>query len=122
MTVSPAAPRLQIRVRLGGMAFGPGKADLLEQIGASGSISAAARAMRMSYKRAWELVDDMNRMFRAPLVATAAGGARGGGASLTRTGQGVLACYRGLQREAERAARRPLASLQRLSRRTRKSG
>lgn len=113
---------LQLRVRFGSSAaFGPGKADLLEQIGASGSISAAARAMRMSYKRAWELVDDMNRTFRTTLVAATAGGAQGGGATLTPAGRRVLAAYRELQRLAEQAARRPLVHLQRLAR-SRQSG
>ena len=112
----PALPRLQIRVRLGTTpAFGPGKAELLEHIAATGSISAAARKMRMSYKRAWQLVDDMNHCFRTPLVQTAAGGIRGGGASLTATGAQVLACYRTLQDKAAAAAKLQLATLSRLS-------
>jgi molybdate transport system regulatory protein len=97
-------------------AFGPGKAELLERIATTGSISAAGRAMRMSYKRAWQLVDDMNRSFRSPLVTTAAGGARGGGATLTSTGARVLSAYRNLLRSADTAARRDLALLGRLAR------
>jgi molybdate transport system regulatory protein len=62
------------------VAIGPGKADLLDAVGATGSISAAARRMGMSYKRAWLLVDTMNRCFRAPLVAAAKGGQAGGSA------------------------------------------
>lgn len=108
-------PTLQLRVRLSPAAvFGPGKADLLEHIAADGSISAAARHMRMSYKRAWQLVDDMNRAFRAPLVTTSAGGTQGGGAAVTANGKRVLDCYRTLQRNAEVAARRELAVLARL--------
>ena len=96
-------------------AFGPGKADLLEHIAATGSISAAARRMRMSYKRAWQLVDDMNGYFNAPLVTTAAGGASGGGAALTPTGTRVLAAYRALQQRATTATKRELALLTRLA-------
>jgi len=115
--MTPLSPRLQLRVKLGELtAFGPGKAELLERIAASGSISAAARAMRMSYKRAWQLVDDMNRTFRTPLVKTAAGGSQGGGAALTVTGTRVLASYRSLQRLTDAAARREMAALGRLLR------
>ena len=111
-----ATTHLQLRLKLaGGTAFGPGKAELLEHIAATGSISAAARRMRMSYKRAWQLVDDMNGMFRATLVSTAAGGSKGGGASLTAAGTRVLDCYRTLQRKAEKAVQRELASFVRLA-------
>ncbi len=74
-------------------AFGPGKADLLAQIDKTGSISAAARAMSMSYSRAWLLVDAMNGAFRQPLVEAAPGGAKGGGAIVTALGRDVLALY-----------------------------
>jgi molybdate transport system regulatory protein len=103
---------MHVRVNLGpGVAFGPGKADLLEKIAETGSISAAARQMRMSYKRAWQLVDDMNRSFGAPLINTAAGGARGGGASLTDRGRRVAKTYRRLQAKVQLAAARELAAL-----------
>jgi len=118
MSRSPSIPWLQLRVKFGATAaFGPGKADLLEHIAATGSISAAARRMRMSYKRAWQLVDDMNGYFNAPLVSTAAGGTAGGGAALTPTGTRVLAAYRTLQQHATAAAKRELALLTRLTRR-----
>lgn len=78
--------------------LGPGKADLLEQIAALGSISAAGRAMGMSYRRAWALVDEMNTAFRDPVVSSSRGGASGGGASLTDSGKQVLDHYRRLQR------------------------
>lgn len=84
------------------IAFGPGKADLLDAIDAAGSISGAARAMGLSYRRAWLMVDAMNRLFREPLVATAQG-ARGG-ATVTGEGQAVLARYRALQADLASAA------------------
>jgi molybdate transport system regulatory protein len=86
---------VRLRVRLApGVELGPGKADLLEGILETGSISAAGRRMRMSYKRAWQLVDELNGLFDAPLVAASKGGAGGGGASLTKRGRDVLARYR----------------------------
>ena len=101
-SIDPAnSPRVfDIRLRVIGPdepALGPGKAALLEQIDASGSISKAALALEMSYSRAWRLVETMNSLFRAPLVATSAGGRRGGGARLTPEGREVLALYRSLE-------------------------
>lgn len=87
------------------VAFGPGKADLLAAIADTGSISGAARSMKMSYRRAWLLVDVMNRCFREPLVLSAAGGSHGGGAQLTATGAAVLAQFRQMEAAAEAAAR-----------------
>lgn len=81
-------------------AMGPGKAALLEGIGRSGSISAAARSMRMSYRRAWQLVDAMNASFAKPLVVTEIGGRRGGGAAVTSFGLEVLARYRKMETRA----------------------
>jgi molybdate transport system regulatory protein len=83
------------------IAMGPGKADLLEAILQFGSISAAAKSMNMSYKRAWDLVTVMNASFKSPLVITAVGGSHGGGATLTEIGQEVLRLYRDLQIKAE---------------------
>lgn len=83
--------------------LGPGKADLLEGIQDTGSIAAAGRRMGMSYKRAWTLVDTLNRYFREPLVISAAGGKSGGGASLTPFGVEVLARYRNMQATTEKA-------------------
>ncbi|MCC6008373.1 MAG: LysR family transcriptional regulator [Rhodobacteraceae bacterium] len=97
--------RLRIRLVLGeGQALGPGKADLLEQIDALGSIAAAGRAMGMSYKRAWSLVEVMNTTFAAPLVESSRGGAGRGGARLTGTGRIVLECYRRIEDRAAEAA------------------
>jgi molybdate transport system regulatory protein len=104
------------------VAIGPGKADLLEGIAATGSIAAAGRRMGMSYKRAWLLVDTMNRCFRAALVAAAKGGPTGGGAQLTPLGAEVLATYRRMQARTWKAIARDLAGLKRKlapSRRTR---
>ena len=93
--------RVKVQILCGDdIAMGPGKAELLETIAATGSISAAARAMDMSYRRAWLLVDVMNRCWAEPLVETRSGGvARGGGARVTEAGRRVLALYRGLQDE-----------------------
>ncbi len=77
--------------------FGPGKAALLEHIRDTGSISKAGRAMEMSYKRAWSLVEEMNRMFSQPLVESCRGGVDGGGATLTHSGVVVLTAYRALE-------------------------
>jgi molybdate transport system regulatory protein len=99
-----AVPRL--RVLYGSaIAIGPGKADLLDAIARTGSISAAGRAMRMSYRRAWLLVDTMNRCFRGPLVEASKGGPHGGGARLTPLGAEVLACYRALEASAAASLR-----------------
>jgi len=84
------------------IAFGPGKADLLESIVACGSISAAGKQLGMSYRRAWVLVDTMNRCFKEPLVETVKGGSQGGGAQLTPLGLEVLGAYRELQGELRR--------------------
>lgn len=111
MTTPDPLPGLFIRIRLGeGRVLGPGKAELLERIAATGSIAGAARAMGMSYKRAWSLIETLNAMFDAPLVQSARGGPGTGGAALTDRGKAVLAAYRAIedaaaaQTEASRAA------------------
>ena len=104
---------LQLRLLFGkAIAMGPGKASLLERIGETGSISAAARQMGMSYRRAWLLVDTMNQCFATPLIETAAGGKGGGGASLSPLGQEVLARYYNMQSLAEAAVAEELAELE----------
>jgi molybdate transport system regulatory protein len=90
------------------IAIGPGKALLLEAIAESGSISESARRLGMSYRRAWLLVDTMNRCFREPVVASATGGSGGGGAHLTPFGRKVLARFRALETRIERALDDPL--------------
>ena len=90
-------PRL--RVTLGGdIAIGPGKAQLLAAVGETGSISQAARRLKMSYMRAWSLVRTMNACFKQPLVRSERGGKAGGGASLTAAGKKVLGCYQRMER------------------------
>jgi molybdate transport system regulatory protein len=91
-------PSLRIRIVFGDAAMlGPGKADLLALIRETGSIAAAGRAMSMSYKRAWSLVEEMNAAFRDPLVESVRGGPQGGGARLTEAGEAVLEHYRKLE-------------------------
>jgi molybdate transport system regulatory protein len=84
-------------------AMGPGKAELIERIAATGSISAAARAMGMSYRRAWQLVEALNRDYRERVVDTATGGARGGGARVTPFGKQILALFRSMEEKASAA-------------------
>ena len=100
-----ATHQLSIRIDLlSGGRIGPGKIALLEEIGRSGSISAAGRAMKMSYRRAWQLVEDLNRNFGSPVVETAAGGVGGGGARLTNAGTTLVQHYRALEKATAVAA------------------
>ncbi len=93
-----AAIRITARVMAKGEgAFGPGKAALLESIATEGSISKAAKALEMSYSRAWQLVDSMNQSFRKPLVEPKTGGRKGGGAAITKAGEEVLSIYRRME-------------------------
>src|SRR5262244_2460860 len=101
--------RLTVRVDFGSdRALGPGKIRLLEAIAKTGSISQAGRSLDMSYRRAWLLVDDMNRCFREPVVTTQLGGKRGGGAALTRFGETLVDQYRSIEREAHAATAKRL--------------
>ncbi len=96
--------RPRIRIKAGkDIALGPGKVDLLEAIERTGSISAGARELGLSYRRAWDLVDTMNRCFKHPLVARVKGGKGGGGAQLTAEGQDVLNLYRAMEVKALKA-------------------
>ena len=111
----PAAtplPSLSVRIDLDHEdRIGPGKILLLENIREFGSISAAGRAMDMSYKRAWDLVDEINRICRQPAVERQAGGKNGGGAALTPFGISLVARYRKIERDAASAVRKELAAL-----------
>ena len=110
--------RLMVRVDFGAVrALGPGKTRLLEGIGKTGSISRAGRALGMSYRRAWLLVDDMNRCFRVPVVATQPGGAQGGGAALTPFGLELIENYRAIEAQATAAAEPQLQALKKSLRR-----
>lgn len=109
---TPDQPSLHLRIIFDEARFlGPGKIALLEGIAATGSIAAAGREMGMSYKRAWDLVTAMNAMFAAPLVASARGGAGGGGARLTDTGAQVVALYRRFHAQSLLAGAGELAQL-----------
>lgn len=94
--------------------IGHGKIALLETIEETGSISAAGRALDMTYRRAWELVDHMNKAFGRPLVAGQTGGAGGGGAKLTDLGREVVTRYRALQAATDAAAAEHVAALEAL--------
>ena len=108
-----AGVRLTLRVDFGtDRAIGPGKVLLLEAIRDTGSISQAGRSLGMSYRRAWLLVDDMNRCFREPVVTAQPGGAQGGGAALTAFGQKVVQKYRKIETEATAAAKPQLHDLE----------
>jgi molybdate transport system regulatory protein len=104
--------RLRLRILFGSNAMlGPGKADLLDHIRETGSITAAGARMGMSYKRAWGLVETLNATFREPVVVTARGGAKGGGAQLTETGLAVLAHYRKIEARLREGSEADLAVL-----------
>jgi molybdate transport system regulatory protein len=106
--------RLNIRIDLAtGLRIGPGKVAVLEEIARSGSISAAGRALRMSYRRTWELVEDLNTGLGTPVVETAAGGSGGGGTVLTQAGKAVIERYRAIEMDTAVAARKHLLALNR---------
>jgi len=111
--------RVQFRLRItrgDDIAVGPGKIELLEAIARTGSITAAARALGMSYRRAWLLVDTMNRCFKSPVVEAEAGGRSGGGTRLTATGAQVLRRYRKVEKLTARAAATELGALKKMLR------
>lgn len=102
--------------------IGPGKIALLEQIQTCGSISAAGRAMKMSYKRAWDLVDEINQICGQAAVKRQTGGKHGGGATLTPFGESLVERYRRIERAAADAARKDLVALRSDIARSRKAG
>ena len=105
-------PSLSVRIDIDAAGrIGPGKIELLETSHRSGSISAAGRAMEMSYKRAWDLVDEINRICRQAAVERQTGGKNGGGAVLTPFGLSLVARYRKIERTAATAARKELQAL-----------
>ena len=110
-----AVVQFRLRVRRGAhVAIGPGKVALLEAIAATGSISAAAKSLDMSYRRAWLLIDEMNACLKQPAVTTATGGKSGGGTLLTPTGAALVTQYRAIERKAEAAVDAELERLLRL--------
>jgi molybdate transport system regulatory protein len=103
---------LSIRIDFGpGRRVGPGKIELLEQIAALGSISAGGRALDMSYRRAWELIEELNTIFGRPVVVSKTGGKKGGGAVLTPLGLMMISRYRAIERAAAAAAEAQMAAL-----------
>lgn len=110
--------RLSIRIDLDQAGrLGPGKVELLERIAEHGSISAAGRSLKMSYKRAWDLVAELNSSFASPVVKASMGGRHGGGAQLTELGAQLVEHYRAIERDAEAAAAARLAAVQAVLRR-----
>lgn len=106
-------PSLSLRIELDPKGrIGPGKIELLEKIGTLGSISAAGRAMGMSYRRAWDLVEELNVLFGRPVVERQVGGRNGGGASLTELGRSLVTRFRAVETAAALAAQDHLAALQ----------
>jgi molybdate transport system regulatory protein len=106
--------QLSIRIDFGPeLRVGPGKIALLEAIGAHGSISAGARAMDMSYRRAWELIDDLNTVFGRPVVEPKSGGKKGGGATLTALGSALVTRYRAMEKSAIAATASELKAIAR---------
>jgi molybdate transport system regulatory protein len=112
---SPEKASLHLRIDFGPeQALGPGKVRLLELINETGSISAAGRALNMSYRQAWLLVDDLNHMFSTPVVTAQIGGGGGGGTALTATGDGVVRLYRDIERRAAGSAAAEIRTLSKL--------
>jgi molybdate transport system regulatory protein len=113
--------RSRFRILSGDLiALGPGKVDLLESIAEEGSISQAARARHLSYRRAWNMVDTMNRCFKEPLVVSITGGNGGGGAELTSAGKNIIQLYRDMEKKADAATQTEWKALQKLLRLTSK--
>jgi len=107
-------PQVQFRMRVyrdGSIAIGPGRITLLEAIDRTGSISAAARQLKMSYRRAWLLVNDTNNALKKPAVTSSEGGASGGGSKLTETGQALIRHYRNIELIAAQAAKADIDAL-----------
>jgi molybdate transport system regulatory protein len=106
---------LHLRIDFAGeRSIGPGKIRLLELIRETGSISAAGRALAMSYRQAWLLIDELNHMFREPVVIAQTGGGGGGGAVVTETGNDIVRLYRAMERRAGGASTPQMRSLARL--------
>ena len=104
--------RFRMRINAGdAIAIGPGKISLLEAIEETGSITAAAKHLDMSYRRAWLLLDELNRCLRKPAVDSAKGGSHGGGSKVTATGRQVIALYRRVETTATRACKADIAQL-----------
>ncbi|WP_414695593.1 winged helix-turn-helix domain-containing protein [Paraburkholderia sp.] len=109
--------RFRMRIRSGdAVALGPGKVELLEAVREYGSISAAARSLGMSYRRAWLLIDELNRSLKAPATHSEQGGQSGGGCTLTPVGESIIRLYRDVEVEAQRSCAKQIAELTRMIR------
>ncbi|BAN28146.1 winged helix-turn-helix domain-containing protein [Caballeronia insecticola] len=111
----PADVRFRMRIMKGEtIALGPGKVALLEAVREHGSISAAARSLDMSYRRAWLLIDETNRSLKSPATVSEQGGQSGGGCVLTEVGESIVQLYRDIEAQAEAACAGQIASLTKL--------
>ncbi|HUA39764.1 MAG TPA: LysR family transcriptional regulator [Candidatus Sulfopaludibacter sp.] len=114
---SAGRPELRPRFRITSgreIAFGPGKADLLERIAETGSIGAGAARMGMSYMRAWSLIQEMNKCFKQPVIKSARGGHERGGAELTAAGRRILALYRQMENDSLKVVQTDWRTLRKL--------
>ncbi|SAL13808.1 ModE family transcriptional regulator [Caballeronia terrestris] len=112
-----AEVRFRMRIKSGDtVALGPGKVDLLEAVQKHGSISAAARSLGMSYRRAWLLIDELNRSLKSPATISEQGGQSGGGCALTPVGENIVRLYREVESEAQAACAAQIAALTKLIR------
>lgn len=113
-------PEVRFRMRIlqdGGIALGPGKVALLEAVRDHGSISAAARSLNMSYRRAWLLMDELNRALASPAMVSEHGGQSGGGSTLTPVGEAIIRLYRGIEARAAAACAPEIEALTQLVKR-----
>lgn len=114
--VRPEA-RFRMRIRKGGVvALGPGKVELLEAVREHGSISAAARSLDMSYRRAWLLIDELNQSLKSPATVSEQGGQSGGGCTLTPVGESIVRLYRDVEVQAQKACAKQIGELIRFMR------
>lgn len=116
-TTTRVKPVLRFRMRItagDAIAVGPGKIALLEAIADTGSITAAAKSLDMSYRRAWLLLDELNRSLRLPAVDSAKGGQHGGGSALTDVGRQLIALYRRIEANAALACAKDIQQLMRM--------
>ncbi len=116
-SAEPRGPQLRFRMRVTDgdvIAVGPGKIALLEAIAQTGSITAAAKHLDMSYRRAWLLLDELNRSLAQPAVDSAKGGSQGGGSVLTESGQQLITLYRRIEATAAQACRSDIRSLMKM--------
>ncbi len=120
MPLSASGPHVRFRMRIhhdSSIAIGPGKIALLEAVRLQGSISGAARHLDMSYRRAWMLIDELNRSLASPATHAEMGGQRGGGCVLTPVGEKIVALYRGIEETAYAACASQIETLDRLLKR-----